>query len=327
MKHFTVFLAIICLSASGQDTLPKRIPTPKPDATIFFNFRSSLHQNEEEFEITRAYFGVSQQFDDNWSASIRLDIGSPDDISDFAQQRRYAYFRKADVTYKKGNFQFSTGIIDMLTYKESEGLWGKRYLFKSMQDEHKFGNSADLGFMLRYSFPDVAEFDLAYVNGKGYNKLQNDNTFKFCTGATLTFFNPFIVRIYNDIMDKDEIQSTTSILLGFDSKRIKAGTEYVVRRNDSYRKGFHKSGSSGFLTVNVYKKVNIFGRYDYIWSEQIDELETPWNLRYDGSSLIAGVEYVVNKNIRFSLNYQDWYPYAKNLEDRAFIYCNLEVKL
>jgi hypothetical protein len=206
-------------------------------------------------------------------------------------------------------------------------LWGKRYLFKSLQDEHKFGTSADLGFVVRYTFTDIAEFDFAYVNGKGYNKLQNDNTFKFCTGATLTYFKPFVVRIYHDVMDKNEFQSTSSVMLGYDSKRVKVGTEYVARRNDSYRKGYHKSGYSGYVTLNMYKNIHVFGRYDYVWSEFIDKLESPWNLRSDGSSIVAGAEYIINKNIRFSLNYQDWYPYAKNLEDRSFVFCNIEVKL
>ncbi len=59
----------------------------------------------------------------------------------------------------------------------------------------------------------------------------------------------------------------------------------------------------------------------------IEKLESPWYLRTAGSAAIGGIEYIVNKNVRFSLNYQDWYPYAKHIANQSFIFCNLMVKI
>ncbi len=53
----------------------------------------------------------------------------------------------------------------------------------------------------------------------------------------------------------------------------------------------------------------------------------PWHLAGDGTALIAGVQFRPIKNIKAALNYQDWYPWAANLQGGGFIYLNLEVKM
>ena len=53
--------------------------------------------------------------------------------------------------------------------------------------------------------------------------------------------------------------------------------------------------------------------------------EMPWNLAKDGSAVVAGLEYKMNKYFTASLNYQDWQPYAKNGEYTSAVYLNLEI--
>lgn len=322
---FIILLGSECLAQDSVKTL--KLEHPKPDATIFFNYHTALHANHDEFEIQRAYLGLSQKLDDHWSATIRLDIGSSNDLPDITLQRRYAYFRKAAIAYTYHNFEANIGIIDLLTFKNSDQIWGKRYLRKSMQDLHKFGASADLGVMAKYEIKNYFLFDIAYVNGEGYNHIQKDNTFKFCTGVTFIRFKPIIIRLYNDLMHKNLSQTTSSILLGYDYKRIQIGSEIVMRRNDEYQQKYHKYGTSHYITINAYKKFNVFGRYDYLWSEVIDNTESAWNQNWDGFSFVGGIEYLAHTYIRFSLNYQDWHPANKLIDNESFIYFNIEVKL
>lgn len=77
--------------------------------------------------------------------------------------------------YKQLKFEF--GIIETAQFKEPESFWGKRYIFKSFQDEYKFGPSADIGFKALYKIGKF-NFDVGVFNGEGYSSLQNENTFK-----------------------------------------------------------------------------------------------------------------------------------------------------
>ena len=53
----------------------------------------------------------------------------------------------------------------------------------------------------------------------------------------------------------------------------------------------------------------------------------PWDLEQDGSTITGGVEYSPIRQVKIALNYQDWVPYALNLNNEAYIYLNFEYKL
>ena len=42
-------------------------------------------------------------------------------------------------------------MIGTKNFKFMEKAWGKRYIYKSLQDQNKWANSADLGVTLDYS--------------------------------------------------------------------------------------------------------------------------------------------------------------------------------
>lgn len=325
-RLLTLFFLSGCFFLKAQTDTFKNSFDTKIEGTIFFNYHSDFGVGYNEFEVNRAYLGASRKLDSIWTTTLLIDIGSPDEVSVFAQQRRYAYFRKVSIEGKFGNYSVFTGIIDMNTYRESEKLWGKRYLYKSMQDEFRFGVSADLGIGFEYHILDFFSVDVLLVNGKGYNQIQSDNTFKLASGVSWFGTTPFIIRIYADAMRKSLTTINSNLLVGIKTKRVKSAFEFAFRTNDKYRKNFNRYGYSLFLTYEITPKVNIFTRYDYRWSNKLPESEFPWDLRNDGSAMIGGVEYVIHKHIRASLNYQDWVPYAKNLPDRRYLYCNVEVK-
>ena len=68
----------------------------------------------------------------------------------------------------------------------------------------------------------------------------------------------------------------------------------------------------------------VFARYDFLVSNTLPEETAPWNLSEDGSAIITGIQYQPVKHIKTSINYQDWYPYAGNLENKSYIYFNVE---
>jgi len=67
-----------------------------------FNYRVNSPNRSTSFALTRAYFGFERQLNEHFSANVKLDVGSPEDLSEFSRINRYAYFKNAGITYKNG---------------------------------------------------------------------------------------------------------------------------------------------------------------------------------------------------------------------------------
>lgn len=326
--YFTVFILLIYGAGlhAGDST---RIELPgKITAKLFCNFHSYINtgNNALAFEIGRAYFGYEHKISENFDACVKLDIGSPEDLSEYSRIRRYAYFKNAYLKFKHANLTSYFGIIDLYHFKLQENFWGRRYIEKSFSDRYRLGNTADLGWMVNYDFKKWLSADFTIMNGEGYSDLQNDNTLKTGAGVTLRPVQDFTFRIYGDYSSKSAEQYTIASFAGYERKdRYSFGLEYNHRFHDDYNSGYDKFGYSVYGSVTVIKKVQLFGRVERLFSNKLPDTEIPWNLGDDGSAVIGGIEYSPVKYVKIALNYQDWYPYAKNETNKQLIYLNMEI--
>ena len=72
-------------------------------------------------------------------------------------------------------------MVGTKNFKFMEKAWGKRYIYKSLQDENKWSNSADLGLTLDYKLSDNLSLDFQVLNGEGYKNLQSaDGLMRSC---------------------------------------------------------------------------------------------------------------------------------------------------
>ncbi len=297
--------------------------------TVSSNFHSQLeaNRNESAFEVQRAYLGYTYFLAENYKINIKLDIGSPEQESPYDILKRYAYFKNAELIYNYQKITINAGLIDLYHFKIQEKYWGHRYIYKSFQDKHKFGNSADLGVSVAYKINDIIAADITIMNGEGYNKLQTDNSYKSALGITLKPIKDITIRLYADYIEHEEIQTTWSSFIGYQFKKmVKIGTEYNYQSNSGFRKNRNQNGFSGYTSINISKKIELFGRFDKLWSNTLSGEPYNWNITRNGSAVIAGLQYTPIKNIKIAANYQDWYPYAKNMENESFFYLNLEYK-
>ncbi len=330
---FTVALLLLLIGSflsfrvyAGDST---RFEIPgKVSAKIFSNFHTYINKGDNPlaFEITRAYFGYENKFSKHFEAAVKLDIGSPEDLSDFSKIRRYAYFKNAYLKFNYNKITSLFGIIDLLHFKLQENFWSRRYIEKSFSDRYRLGNSADLGWLINYEWEKWLSADFTIMNGEGYSNLQTDNTLKAGAGITVNPVKNLVTRVYYDFTEKSTSQSTLATFIGYQKKgAYSAGIEYNYRFNDNHQKGYNKYGYSIYGSYNVFEKVQLFGRYDRLSSNIPDDQSVPWNLASDGSSIIGGIEYTPIKNIRIAVDYQDWFPYAENTENQQLIYLNLEI--
>jgi hypothetical protein len=258
---------------------------------------------------------------------INLDVGSPDDVSEFSKIRRYAYFKNACLTFRHSFLRIDFGLIDMQHFKLQEQFWGHRYIEKSFADRFRFGPSADLGIDIIFDIRKWLKVDLTFSNGEGYTNLQRDNILKAGLGLESELFDNFFMRLYSDLMGEDIIQSTGVIFFGYRFKDIlTAGAEFNWKVNEDYQAGNNRNGYSFYASGKLPYDLELFARYDFLESNIPEGEDVPWDLVDDGSAIIAGIQYQPIKRIKIALSYRDWYPYAKNLENETYIYLNMEFK-
>jgi len=297
-------------------------------AKIFSNFHTAIDGENDEtaFEITRAYLGYKCDLTNGFSAEVKLDIGNPDDGGLNSKIKRYAYFKNAYLKYKKNTITLYFGLFDQLHFKLQEKYWGHRYIYKSFQDEHKFGPKADIGSSFIYSPKEWFNIDITLVNGEGYKELQTDNTYKYGMGITIKPVKGIVARFYYDIASKSITESTLSTLIGYQYKeKLVIGGEYALKSNTSFMDNHNQNGYSAYASYNLNKKIQFFGRYDNLNSNKVESGQSSWNLSKDGNEIISGMQYTITEKIRIALNYQAWFPRAAKSSLESFMYLNLEV--
>jgi hypothetical protein len=331
---FFTFFLILLISSPGRSQTDGRDdgfkPHGHPILTIYSNFNSRIDKNSDDagFEIRRAYFGYIYQLAPHYEICLKLDIGSPNDASEYSLLRRFAYFKNAYLKYSQNRLTTSFGIIDVMQVDLQEKYWGHRYIEKSFMDEFGFGPRADLGWNIAYRFHERVHADFGFYNGEGYTKLQTDNAFRPGLGLTLFPIKNLVFRVYADYILQGVVQSTVSGFLGYRlPDRFTGGIEYNYQFNSRFYEGQDKYGYSVYAAYEFLKQWEVFARYDQLYSNVIEGGDYPWNLESDGSAFIGGVQYSPIRQVNIALNYQDWVPYAGNAGNLAFIYLNFEYKL
>lgn len=321
---------LIIKMALSQENSQNPFANGKPIGLVFADFYTGIGQgsNPSAFEIKRAYLGYEFNLGGNFSSKIQLDIGSPDDVSNYSLLRRFAYFKDAYLQYEKNGLNIKFGIIPLQQYKMQENIWAHRYIAKTILDEHGLGSSADLGASLNYVVTSILELDFTLINGEGYSNLQTDYSYKAGLGATLKPWKGLILRTYVDGITKTETQWLLVSFIGYEAKeKFMAGFEYNIKLNNKFEENHTLDALSGYASWHFAKKLQLFGRYDFLVSNRLPDEERPWNLDKDGSAIIAGIEYRPVTKVKIALDYQDWFPYANNAPNVSFIYLNLEFRV
>ncbi len=334
-KHYLLstilIILLISFNARSQDSANEGFkPYGKPILKIFTNFHSSITKGLDNsgFEIKRAYFGYQYNLSKNFEIALKLDIGSPNDASEYSLLRRFAYFKNAYVKYKWDKLSTQFGIIDVFQFAIQEKYWAHRYISKSFMDEYRFGPKADLGWNITYNFADFISADFGFYNGEGYTKLQADNAFKGGLGISVFPLNGLIVRVYGDMIKKGVYRKSISGFVGYKYKnKFIGGVEYNYQFNFNYEDGQDKYGYSVYGSYYLFKKWQLFARFDQVYSNILQLDDQPWDLERDGSAITAGVEFSPIRQVKIALNYQDWVPYAKNINNEAYIFLNFEYKM
>lgn len=328
MKNFVaLFLSVFLISSiTAQEEKETQI-SYKPIFLIYSNFYKGISKAspESNFDVRRAYLGYDFFLNKEFAAMIRLDIGSPDERQNYSLTRRNAYVRNAYISYNHKNLKFDFGIVDNFHHKLQEKNWGKRYIYKAFLDEYKFVSGSDLGINISYRFLKNFIFNASVTNGEYLSNIAGFKKYFYSAGFDFLPSKKFNARIVSKYSNRTDNNLLTSIFLyGNIVKKFMLGGEIVLKSyfNEPITK--YNYGYNIFAICEINEKINLFVRYDDLKSNLPENYTIPWNLPNDGSALMGGIEYKFNNNVRLSLNYQDWYPFAANLPNKSFIYFNVE---
>jgi hypothetical protein len=318
---FLLFTVTILQTINSQTTEI----TGKPVAEIFTDFHLNLSDTSKTtgFGLNRAFFGYNFLPGGNFSGSVIVNIGSPDELSPGAVRRRYAYFREASLSWTKERINVSFGITGTRIFNYQQKFWGKRYIANTYQSLNGYGFIADLGVVMDYKISDIISADVSLANGEGYTELQLDNSVKTSVGITITPIKQLALRFYGDIDKPKGIwQSTLVGFAGFKSELITVGAEISFKSNLDMVAGHNAWGVSGTGAINITKKADLFVRYDYSTSLVVPGENLQWNNKKDGSLLIFGLERIMSQNVKIALDYQGTFPYSPERQKSDAIYVN-----
>jgi hypothetical protein len=310
-----------------QTSFSQILKTTSGAATeIFTNFHYSINDTSQTtgFGIERALFGYIFPSVNNFSATVILNVGSPEDLAEGSESRRYAHFREAFISYSKDKLTINAGMTKTLLATYQQIFLGKRYIADNLMSMRGYGYVSDIGVSVWYKFNDIVNADFALMNGEGYSNIQSDNNIKASAGLLITPSGKMAIRLFGDITKKEgNWQSTLVSFTGYKNDHVLIGAEFSYKRNMGIIEGYHVWGFSGTGGINLSESVGIFARYDFYSSVRLHENDIErWNYLNDGSLAVAGVEYLFSNKIKLSLNFQGTYPYDKNQQNSELIYLN-----
>jgi hypothetical protein len=319
LTAYLFFIAVVFVNSQNPGIPGKMI------AEIFTDFHYSLAGAPATtgFSLNRAYFGYNYIADENFSAILKVNVGTPEDLAPGSVARRYAHFTEASITYIKDKLNLTLGMTNTRLFNYQQRFWGKRYIANTYQSINGYGFIADLGLVADYKFNDIVEGDITIMNGEGYSNIQLDNNIKPSVGITITPTRELAIRAYSDIMKTDGLwQATMVCFAGYKNEKLTIGAEISYKSNLDLHKGHDGWGISGTGAVSLTKRIEFFSRYDYSTSVISPGEGIQWNLARDGQFLISGFQYTFNKIVKVAFDYQATFPKDKTRTFSDLVYVN-----
>ena len=307
-----ISLIFISLSISAQNagsTQDSFKPSGKPIVTVFSDFTNTTTKSTSNnaFELTRAYFGYGYNFSQDFSGKVVFDIANSAGLNPSAFT---AFLKNAYTEYSNGMVKADLGLIGTSMFSLQESVWGKRYMYKSFQDQYGFGSSADLGAKVNLQFIPELSLDLAVFNGEGYKKVQADSTMQFAVGLTAQPIKNLYARVYYDYMNKQSYatakvaQSSFNVFVGYKSDKATVAAEYNTQMGNKNTADHNWSGLSVYGTLPFAKQFTAIARFDDLMSSKVGTATTGWNTSTDGQVYMAGIEFAPVKGIQITPNFR-----------------------
>ena len=180
MKRITNIIVLMLIlsaftSAFAADT--------KVNGRLYANWNMDMTDgadNANSFGIDRAYVTVKSKLSDYTSVRMTSDISSTNGYDGYSIILKYGYIDWKP-QFGNGTLNIRFGLQPTLYIDDMNGLWGRRYLEKTIGDKNKFLTSSDLGasaFVNLGKDGKSGYLALQLLNGTSYSKVEEMNSNK-----------------------------------------------------------------------------------------------------------------------------------------------------
>ena len=293
-------------------------PKGKAIVSVFANFNMVMQNGVSKcgFQLDRSYVGYQYSLGKGLDLKAVMDIGRPSVVDDY---HYVAYIKNAQVSWKHKGLTLTGGMISTTQFNMQEKFWGYRYIYKSFQDQYKFGSSADLGLSVAYKFADWVSADVIMTNGEGYKKIQGDLGFQYGLGLTFTPVEGLSLRLYGGLNDATEAEKVNvynyAAFVGYKNKVFSLGGEFAMMQNSGNVKSRNQLGCSVYGSVKAHKIVDVYARWDMLTSNN------GWNAAKDEMAVIAGAQVKLGKYVKVAPNFRMTIPKEGECKYMAYVSC------
>ncbi len=305
---------IVTKEVKQEDASPKG----KAIVSVFANYNMTMQNGVSKcgFQLDRTYLGYQYSLGKGLELKAVMDIGKPSSVDDY---HYVAYIKNAQVSWKHKGLTLAGGMISTTQFNMQEKFWGYRYIYKSFQDQYKFGSSADLGLMVAYKFADWVSADVIMTNGEGYKKVQGDLGFQYGLGLTFMPVEGLSVRLYGGLNDataegKSDVYNYAAFV-GYKNKRFSLGGEFAMMQNSGNVEHRNQLGCSVYGSVKAHKIVDVYARWDMLTSNN------GWNTEKDKMAVIAGSQVKLGKYVKVAPNFRMTLPKEGDSKYMAYVNC------
>ena len=234
---------------------------------IFYNYTKKSENDQNAFNVKRAYLTIYKKESDKVSYNITYDIGSNDGGSAYT-----AFLKIAMINWKTNLGDFSIGMQNLNMFKTMENTWGHRFIRKMSMDLYGFSPSADLGIGLTRRFG-MIQTSALITNGGGYKTIEDDEHKKLSLHMVygnsklnkeegFNFGGSFSLEPYNQLDEsKVENKKVLGVFAGFSGFGFRGGLEHdrkwTINRLNSTITSFYG-------TYQFSEKISFLGRIDKV---------------------------------------------------------------
>jgi hypothetical protein len=270
--------------------------------------------NGTGFDIKRLYVGVDHTFNDMFSADVTTDV-TYDGTTGVSQ----LFVKKAYLQAKiDPMLTVRVGAADMPWIPYVEGIYGYRWLEKTITDYYSQGTSSDWGVhALGSFFGGIVNYDIAAINGGGYKKAPiggdvnrfNQLDYEGRLSATYEGFNVAVGGYTGKLGTPSGVATfhtakRVDALAAYVANGIRVGVEYFNSNDDSAAlvqsstTGDGANGVSAFGSWMFIPDWSIFGRYDIY--DPNDKTAPTRNASYFN----VGIDWTPVKTVDLSIAYK-----------------------
>ncbi len=335
MRTFGTLLAacaFLCAANAFADDKP--VPVQSFGGAAFGNWHyiNNGANPSTGFDLSLAEMAYDVAYGEHFKAEIKMEADRVEPVTGFSvdtaanvtltkSERYFVGVKRAFFVVKNiiPVTEIGFGLLELSQNGFPEGLWGYRYVYKTLLDQYGYGENDDYGITAKVSPVKQLAISAAFVNGDGRKNLHStEGSYKGSAAIDLTLDNGIMGHVYGDLrpFESGNKQVSFSGCLGFKREAFRIGADYDWQNNCGGVTDATKNGVSAYASVQPAKVMNVFARGDFFSTDKWKTAE---------KVMMGGLSFSFFDHLQISPNLQ--YKIPPNSPNVTSIYLNTRLDI